>query len=334
MNCPSCHTPLPRPGKFCPACGAPTAHPAEAHQPTPVPTVSAAERAINDWQSKLAASDLARRAEEHLDKFALPDFLPGRSAPDGAPARDYIWSAVLAIAAAVSIWFMKWWMWPVFVCAGGIGLLYGMRPGVSRLMRSLFFLSAGSAGQFGLFVNDAFGGLGDLGQVLFTIVIGRGVWGLAKEGFPTRGTLMLEGRRLHIVIAGLVLCLISLGFQWRPVTTSLSWKKAGTVYTDSSGRVVSDRTYWSPRMKFYGGQNGSDAFVWVVGTGAILLAFRRKVWPYWVKAGFTVVTVFTLSYGIRGLAEYLGPGVILYLVGLGAMAWGAFTHLFPWRLST
>ena len=317
MTCPTCAAPLTSPVKFCPNCGSPTA------QQPPSPQ-STAERLIQDWQAKLASLDLVKQAEQHLDRVALPASLPGQAVPGGAPQRDYIWSGLLALATIASIWFMKWWMWPVFIAVGGISLIYGMRVGISRLMRSLAFLAAGSAGLFALFLGDAYGGLGDLGMLLFTTVIGRGIWGLVKEGLPAAGSPMLEGRRLHAVAAGLAACVISLAFQWRPVTTSVSWYKTGTLYTDGAGRVVRDNTYYAPQLKFWGGDNGADAFLWVLAVGLLLLIFRRTAWPLWVKAGFTVAAVFALSYGIKGIAEYIGFGVILYFLGLAAMTWGAF----------
>lgn len=317
MFCNSCGTKLENTVKFCPSCGAAQ------------PQTQAAPGALGQWQSQLESVPVVSTLQQRLTALPVPTVTLGAGGPVAA-GPDLIWSAALALGALLGVWFMRWFMIPVFLAAGIMGLVYGVRPGVSAVTRSLLFVAAGGIGDMALAMGGSFGGTGVLGAMVLMVLMGRGVWGLLKEGRPGGDAFRLEGKRLRVLIIGLSVCLVSLFFQWEGVSTfnSLSWERVGTIYTDGAGRTVQDSTWLSPRVKtsYYGGDSGGMVFPWLAGAAILLLVFRNKPWPVWMRGALTVFVTFMLVYAFQGLGSYLGIGVILFCGGFGAITWSLLTR--------
>lgn len=327
MYCTSCGTPLQNAVKFCPSCGAPvqaTMPPGGAAAPN-----GATSGPIGQLQDQLSSLPVVGMVQERLSSLPVPAVRIGSAGPTAA-APDLVWSAVLALGALLSIWFMRWWLIPVFLGAGLLALVYGVRSGVSLITRSTLFISAAAAGELALAASGNFAGAGVLGGIILMVLAGRGVWGLLQEGRPGGDAFRLEGRRLTVLIAGLAVCLFSLAFQWEPDSTynSISLVRVGTIYKDSSGSVVHDGTWLSPRVNvsIISGQNGGQVFPWLAGTAILLLVFRNKPWPRWVHGALTVFLTFMLLYGIQAFGTMLGFGIILFAGGLSAIAWSLLTR--------
>jgi hypothetical protein len=348
MYCPSCGTPLQTTVKFCPSCGAPAqanTAPTAATTPPPAPPFAQpmppttnytpgyapaqASGPMGQVQDQLASLPAVGMIQQRLSGLPVPTVQIGAGGP-AAASPDFVWSAVLALGALLSIWFMRWWLIPVFLGAGLLALVYGVRSGVSLITRSTLFLGAAAAGELALAAAGTFGGVGVLGALILMVLAGRGIWGLLKEGRPGGDAFQLEGRRLTVLIVGLAVCLFSLIFQWEPDSTysSVSLVRVGTIYKDSSGSVVHDGTWLSPRVKVSvtGGDNGGQVFPWLVGTAILLLVFRNKPWPRWVQGALTVFLTFMLLYGVQALGTMLGFGIILFAGGFSAIAWSMLTR--------
>lgn len=335
MYCPSCGTPLQNPVKFCPSCGAPT-QAATAPIATPPPPYAAPGYApspgagpLGQLQDQLGSLPVVNMVQQRLSDLPVPGIQLGAGGP-AAASPDLVWSAVLALGALLSIWFMRWWLIPVFLGAGVLALVYGVRPGVSLVTRSTLFLAAAAAGELALAAAGTFAGAGVLGAIILMVLAGRGVWGLLKEGRPGGDAFQLEGRRLTVLIVGLAVCLFSLAFQWEPDSSysNISLERVGTIYKDSSGSVVHDGTWLSPRVNVsvISGENGGQVFPWLAGVAILLLVFRNKPWPRWVQGALTVFFTFMLLYGVQALGTMLGIGIILFAGGFYAIAWSLLTR--------
>jgi hypothetical protein len=267
--------------------------------------------------------------QQRLSSLSVPAVSVGAGGPT-ATGPDLVWSAVLALGALLTVWFMRWWLIPVFLGTGLLALVYGVRPGVSLVTRSTLFVAAACAGEVALAAAGTFAGSGVLGAIVLMVLAGRGIYGLLKDGRPGGDAFQLEGRRMRILIVGLVVCLISLAFQWEPISSfsTISLVRTGTVYTDGAGRVVQDSTWLSPRVNvsFFGGDNGGQVFPWLAGAAILLLVFRNKPWPQWVQWALTVFLTFMLLYGVQALGTMLGIGVILFFGGFSAIAWSLLTR--------
>ncbi|HYF81375.1 MAG TPA: zinc ribbon domain-containing protein [Symbiobacteriaceae bacterium] len=334
MYCPSCGTPLQTTVKFCPSCGAPAqANPAQtaATAPPPTPSFAPAQASgpIGQLQDQLASLPVVGMVQQRLSGLPVPAVQIGAGGP-AAASPDFVWSAVLALGALLSIWFMRWWLIPVFLGAGVLALVYGLRPGVSLVTRSTLFIAAASVGELALVAAGTFAGTGVLGGIILMVLAGRGVWGLLKEGRPGGDTFQLGGRRLTVLIIGLAVCLFSLMFQWEPDSSysNISLVRVGTIYKDSSGSVVHDGTWLSPRVNVsvISGENGGQVFPWLAGTAILLLVFRNKPWPKWVLGALTVFLTFMLLYGVQALGTMLGFGIMLFTGGFSAIAWSILTR--------
>lgn len=297
------------------------------------PDQSLRQGVMDSLQAKLGDLSFVQQVQAKLDGVSLAGFTPAAPGPGVASGADYIWTAVLAVASLLSIWFMKWWMWPVFLPVLALAVLYGMRAGAPLLTRGKFFLAAGAAGLFALWANESFGDMATFGGILLLAAAGRGIWALVKDGMVDTGAEPITGRRFQVLVAGIMLCFVSLAFQWESVSNSasVSWRLTGTRYVDSGGRTVRDNTYYTPEVnwRFYGGGNGSDAFLWVLGAGVLLLVYRNKRWPGWAKAVLTFCFVMMLANGLRGISDYLGIGIILFFGGFGAIGWVMFRRAGP-----
>lgn len=333
MYCPSCGTQFEAAVKFCPSCGAAQVaqapqQPAAQSPQSPQQTALPESGPMSELQAKLGAVPALGTIQQRLNSLQVPAIPVGAGAPPAA-GPDLIWSAALAVGALISIWFMRWYMIPIFLAAGALAIIYGVRPGVSVVTRSVMFILAGVAGNLGVALGDI-GDIGAIGAIILMIVTGRGVWGLLKEGLPGGNGVRLEGKRYTVLIVGLVVCLLATFFQWDSVRSyaNIDWIRKGTIYTDGSGRTVHDGTWMSPEVSwsFYGGENGSQALPWLLGAGILLLVFRSKPWPQWVRWALTVCLTFMLITAIQGLGQYLGLGVLLFLGGYGAIAWSLLTR--------
>lgn len=319
MYCTSCGTPLQNAVKFCPSCGAPTQAAAPPQGPGP----------IGQLQDQLGSLPVVGMVQQRLSDLPVPPIQIGAGGPTAA-SPDFVWSAVLALGALLSIWFMRWWLIPVFLGVGVLAPVYGVRPGASLITRSTLFIAAAGAGELALAAAGTLGGAGVLGAITLMALAGRGVWGLLKEGRPGGDAFQMEGRRLTVLIVGLAVCLVSLVFQWEPDSryNSISLVRVGTIYTDSRGGVVHDGTWLSPRVNvsIISGENGGQVFPWLAGTAILLLVFRNKPWPRWVHGALTVFLTFMLLYGIQALGTMLGVGIILFAGGFSAIAWSLLTR--------
>lgn len=277
-------------------------------------------------QERLASVPVVDTIQQRLNALPLPAVPVGAAGPVAA-GPDLIWSGALLLGALLGIWFMRWFMIPVFLIAGALALIYGVRPGVSLVTRSVLFVAAGAAGDLALSMAGSFGGAGVLSAIILMVLVGRGIWGLMKEGIA--GAPMV-GRRFTVLCVGLGICLLATFFQWEPVSSyaNISLERVGTIYTDGSGRTVRDSTWLSPRVdwSFYGGDNGGQVVPWLLGAAALLLYFRNKQRPLWAEIALMVCLTFMLVSGVQGLGSYLGFGVILFFGGFSAVAWSLLSR--------
>jgi hypothetical protein len=280
-------------------------------------------------QSRLAGIEVVAAAEQKLQAVALPNISLGRTGPL-ATVPDLVWSAALVVGAVLSLWWMKWWLWPFFLAAGALGLLYGLRPGVARNQRSLFFLLAGVIGMAALMSKGTYPGIGLVGALMLMGVAGRGVWGLMKEGLPGGDWVMLEGRRLTVLLSGLGACLLSAFFKWEGDRTFISRgiEKRGWITVDQSGHTLSDSTYWVPTVssRTLEGDTGGGVLLWVLALGILLYVFRNRPWPLWARIAIVVCFLFAGTQGLSALVTFPSLGPLLFAAGFGAACWNLFTR--------
>jgi hypothetical protein len=247
-----------------------------------------------------------------------------------ATVPDLVWSAALVVGAVLSLWWMKWWLWPFFLVAGALALLFGLRPGVASNQRSLFFLVAGALGDAALMSKGTYGVIGMFGGLFLMAVAGRGVWGLMKEALPGGDWVMLEGRRLTVLLSGLGACLLSTFFKWESDSTFLvrGIQQRGWITVDQSGHTLSDSTYWVPTVssRTLEGGNGAGVILWVLGLGVLLYLFRNRPWPLWTRIAIVVCFLFAGTQGLQALVTLPSLGPLLFAAGFGAACWSLFTR--------
>lgn len=310
MFCSSCGTPLQHAAKFCPSCGAPQQQPATG--------------VYGKIQAQLEAIPVVGTAVQRLNGLQVPEVRAGAGGPV-ATGPDLVWAAVYLVATLMSVWFSKWYIIPFVLAAALVTLVYAVRPGVSLVTRSIVFIAGAAAGLIGIYRADSIPDLSAFGGILLGAVAGRGIWGLLKENRTAGDTVPIRGKRLQVLIAGLVICLFGTMFQWEPdwSFTTVGSKRVGTIYTDSTGRVVQDNTWISPDVKFHfnEGGNGRQAVPWLIAAGALLLVFRNKPWPKWFLPALTFSFAMMLLYALEGLGRMIGIGVLLFFGGFGAIGW-------------
>lgn len=262
--------------------------------------------------------------QQRLNSLQVPEVRLGAGGPV-AVGPDLVWAAVYLVATLMSVWFTKWYVIPFVLAAALVTLVYAVRPGVSLVTRSILFIAGSAVGIIGIYRADSIPDLSAFGGLILGVVIGRGIWGLLKENRTAGDAVPIAGKRLQMLIAGLVICMVAAMFQWQPTRSysTLSWKRVGTVYTDYSGRTVQDNTWLSPDVKisFYGGENGGNAVPWLIAAGVLLLVFRAKAWPKWFQPALTFCFAMMLMYALEGLGQMISIGVLLFFGGFGAIAW-------------
>lgn len=319
MFCKSCGTQLHTAVKFCPSCGAP-------QQQTPPPAQDSG--LYGRLQDQLGALPVVGTIQERLNGIQVPTIAVGAGGP-AATRPDLLWSAVYLLATLMTIWATKWYVIPFVLAAGALTLIYAVRPGVSLVTRSILFIVASAIGIIGIYRADSIPDAAAFAGLIFMVVAGRGIWGLLKEARTVGDTVPIEGQRLKVLITGLAVCLVATMFQWQPVRSysSVSWKRVGTVYTDSSGQTVQDSTWMSPDVNwsFFGGENGSNALPWLLAAGILLLVYRSKPWPRWLQPALTVCFALMLVYALEGLGQMISFGILLFFAGFGAIGWSLMT---------
>lgn len=142
-------------------------------------------------------------------------------------------------------------------------------------------------------------------------------------------------------VVGLGICLASLFLTWVPYETRgfVTWERTGTEYVDGAGRVVDDRTWYSPEWKDQSqhqetGLQLGQGFVSFVSVASLLWIFmsarfeRSRARRYGLYAGPPVLLLWTYANGYA--AD--GIGWWVYVAGLAVFStacWQMHRHAQP-----